>query len=101
MKGAVAVQRKILEMAYTVYSTGVKYDKQYLAKQEAQAKAAQEAQATATTGQPTEELSTVVATSPAAVEKPSVVPEEPQSKGMIRKEKNILRLVKRAELVEQ
>ena len=101
MKGAVAVQRKILEMAYTVFSTGVKYDKQYLAKQEAQAKAAQEAQATATTGQPTEELSTVVATSPAAVEKPSVVPEEPQSKGMIRKEKNILRLVKRAELVEQ
>lgn len=104
MKGAVAVQRKILEMAYTVFSTGVRYDKQYLAKQEAQAKAAQ-SQATQAAqekvaGQPTEEVSTVAATSPAAAAEPSVVTEEPQSKGMIRKEKNILQLVRKAELVE-
>ncbi len=92
MKGAVAVQRKILEMAYTVFSTGVRYDKYYLAKQEAQAKAA--------AGQTTEvELSTVISHQVAA--EPSVVPDQLQSKGMARKEKNILQLVKKAELVEQ
>jgi transposase len=98
MKGSVAVQRKILSMAYTVFSTGVKYDKQYLAKQEAQAKAAQEAQAKSA-GQITEVELSIVISHPVAAE-PLVVTEQPQSKGMIRKEKNILRLVKKVELVE-
>jgi transposase len=34
MKAAVAVQRKLLEMIYTVYKTGVPYDKNYLQKDE-------------------------------------------------------------------
>ncbi|MDE3144626.1 MAG: methylated-DNA--[protein]-cysteine S-methyltransferase, partial [Bacteroidota bacterium] len=33
MKAAVAVQRKLLEMVYTIYKTGVAYDKDYLKKQ--------------------------------------------------------------------
>jgi transposase len=33
MKAAVAVQRKLLEMTYTVYKTGVAYDKKYLEQQ--------------------------------------------------------------------
>ncbi len=32
MKAAVAVQRKLLEMIYTIYKTGVPYDKNYLKK---------------------------------------------------------------------
>jgi len=32
MKAAVAVQRKILEMIYTIYKTGLQYDKDYLKK---------------------------------------------------------------------
>jgi transposase len=34
MKAVIAVQRKLLEMAYTVYKSQVKYDKLYLTKQE-------------------------------------------------------------------
>lgn len=34
MKGAVAVQRKLLEMMYTLYKSGQKYDKDYLKKTE-------------------------------------------------------------------
>jgi transposase len=33
MKAVVAVQRKLLEMVYTVYKTGIMYDKEYLTKQ--------------------------------------------------------------------
>lgn len=33
MKAAVAVQRKLLEMTYTIYKTGIAYDKDYLNKQ--------------------------------------------------------------------
>ena len=33
MKAAVAVQRKLLEMIYTIYKTGVAYDKEYFKKQ--------------------------------------------------------------------
>jgi transposase len=33
MKAVVAVQRKLLEMVYTIYKTGVAYDKDYLTKQ--------------------------------------------------------------------
>ncbi len=33
MKAAVAVQRKLLEMTYTIYKTNTKYDKQYLINQ--------------------------------------------------------------------
>lgn len=36
MKAAVAVQRKLLEMIYTVYKTGVPYDRNYLMKNEKQ-----------------------------------------------------------------
>ena len=32
MKAAVAIQRKMLEMIYTLYKTGNKYDKNYLRK---------------------------------------------------------------------
>ena len=32
MKAAVAVQRRLLEMSYTIYKTGQPYDKQYLKK---------------------------------------------------------------------
>ena len=32
MKAAVAVQRKLLEMIYTIFKTGKKYDKDYLNK---------------------------------------------------------------------
>jgi transposase len=32
MKAAVAIQRKMLEMIYTLYKTGIKYDKDYLKK---------------------------------------------------------------------
>jgi transposase len=35
MKAAVAVQRKLLELIYTIYKTGKVYDKDFLAKQEA------------------------------------------------------------------
>lgn len=35
MKAAVAVQRKLLEMIYTLYKTGNKYDRNYLQKEEA------------------------------------------------------------------
>lgn len=34
MKGAVAVQRKVLEMIYTIYKTRTEYDKNYLEKEE-------------------------------------------------------------------
>ena len=34
MKAAVAVQRKLLEMMYTIYKTGVLYDKNYLIRNE-------------------------------------------------------------------
>ncbi|WP_373515017.1 transposase [Persicitalea sp.] len=34
MKAVVAVQRKLLEMMYTVHSTGVAYDRKYLEKQQ-------------------------------------------------------------------
>lgn len=37
MKAVVAVQRKLLEMMYTLYKTGKKYDKDYLEKQRNQA----------------------------------------------------------------
>jgi transposase len=33
MKAAVAVQRKLLEMTYTIYKTGMAYDKEYFKKQ--------------------------------------------------------------------
>ena len=36
MKAAVAVQRKLLEMIYTVYSKNTPYDKNYLTISEAQ-----------------------------------------------------------------
>lgn len=36
MKAAVAVQRKLLEIIYTIYKTGIPYDKNYLKKNEAQ-----------------------------------------------------------------
>lgn len=36
MKAVVAVQRKLLEMVYTVYKIGVSYDKDYLKKQNSQ-----------------------------------------------------------------
>jgi transposase len=36
MKAVVAVQRKLLEMVYTVYKTGIAYDKDYLTKQNKQ-----------------------------------------------------------------
>lgn len=36
MKAVVAVQRKLLEMMYTIYKTNTKYDKEYLQKQEAE-----------------------------------------------------------------
>lgn len=36
MKAAVAVQRKLLEMTYTIYKTKKKYDKQYLQKEHCQ-----------------------------------------------------------------
>lgn len=29
MKGVVAVQRKLLELSYTIYKTGAEYDKDY------------------------------------------------------------------------
>ena len=32
MKAAVAIQRKMLEMIYTLYKTGNRYDKNYLKK---------------------------------------------------------------------
>jgi hypothetical protein len=35
MKAAVAVQRKLLEMAFTVYKTKTVYDKDFLKKKEA------------------------------------------------------------------
>jgi len=35
MKAVVAVQRKLLEMMYTIYKTNTKYDREYLQKQEA------------------------------------------------------------------
>ncbi len=34
MKAAVVVQRKLLEMVYTIYKTGVAYDKDYFKKQD-------------------------------------------------------------------
>jgi len=34
MKAVVAVQRKLLEMTYTIFKTGMSYDKQYLQKQQ-------------------------------------------------------------------
>ena len=34
MKAAVAVQRKLLEMIYTIFKTGVRYDKNYVAVKE-------------------------------------------------------------------
>jgi transposase len=34
MKAAVAVQRKLLEMTYTIYKTNIKYDKEYFKKNE-------------------------------------------------------------------
>jgi transposase len=37
MKAVVAVQRKLLEMMYTIYKTNTKYDKEYLQKKEAEA----------------------------------------------------------------
>lgn len=37
MKAAVAIQRKILEMIYTLYKTGKKYDKDYLKKDDSNA----------------------------------------------------------------
>ena len=33
MKAAVAVQRKLLEMVFTIYKTNKKYDKDYLTKE--------------------------------------------------------------------
>ncbi len=36
MKAVVAVQRKLLEMMYTIYKTNTKYDREYLQKQEAE-----------------------------------------------------------------
>ncbi len=36
MKAVVAIQRKLLEMLYTIYKTGKAYDKQYLQKQKEQ-----------------------------------------------------------------
>ena len=36
MKAAVAVQRKLLEMIYTVYSKNTAYDKNYLNQNEAE-----------------------------------------------------------------
>ena len=33
MKAVVAIQRKLLEMVYTVYKTGVAYDKAYFKNQ--------------------------------------------------------------------
>jgi transposase len=36
MKAAVAVQRKLLEMTYTIYKTNTKYDKEYFKKNEMQ-----------------------------------------------------------------
>ena len=33
MKAVVAVQRKLLEMTYTIYKTGIPYDKNYLIKE--------------------------------------------------------------------
>lgn len=36
MKAVVAVQRKLLEMVYTIYKTGVEYDKEYFKKQNSQ-----------------------------------------------------------------
>ena len=41
MKGAVAVQRKLLEMMFTLYKTNKEYDKQYLIKNTAHAQEAQ------------------------------------------------------------
>jgi transposase len=41
MKAAVAVQRKLLEMMFTLYKTNKKYDKQYLIKDTAHAEEAQ------------------------------------------------------------
>jgi len=40
MKAIVAVQRKLLEMMYTLYKTGKKYDENYLTKNEAKEEAA-------------------------------------------------------------
>ena len=40
MKAVVAVQRKLLEMMYTIYKTNKKYDPEYLQKQEKESKAA-------------------------------------------------------------
>lgn len=37
MKAAVAVQRRLLEITYTIYKTNTPYDKEYLAKQNGQA----------------------------------------------------------------
>lgn len=37
MKAAVAIQRKMLEMIYTLYKTGNKYDKNYLKKEDSEA----------------------------------------------------------------
>lgn len=41
MKAAVAIQRKLLEMMYTIYKTGKAYDKDYLQKQNAPAENAE------------------------------------------------------------
>lgn len=43
MKAVVAVQRKLLEMVYTIYKTGVAYDKDYFKKQYNQIEEAQKA----------------------------------------------------------
>ena len=41
MKGAVSIQRKLLQMTYTVYRTGKKYEEDYLSKQHKAAAAAE------------------------------------------------------------
>ena len=45
MKAVVAVQRRLLEMIYTLYKTNQKYDKDYLAKKEAEKKKGQDKKA--------------------------------------------------------
>jgi hypothetical protein len=42
MKAAVAVQRKLLEMVFTIYKTNKRYDKEYLTKQTKQTKEVKE-----------------------------------------------------------
>ncbi len=42
MKAAVAVQRKLLEMIFTIYKTNKRYDKEYLTKQTKQTKEVKE-----------------------------------------------------------